>query len=68
MLHCLNEARPEHAEPEVTWFFVDAIVRVSNDWLIRDYVEFLPNPYTCGDCGAHAFDDEEALRFRASPE
>jgi hypothetical protein len=59
MLHCPNEAQPAHAEPESNSFFVDAIVRVANDWLIRDYVEFLPNPYTCGDCGSRAFDDEE---------
>jgi hypothetical protein len=59
MLHCPNEARPDHAEPENHTFFVEALLRVANDWLIRDYVMFLPNPYTCGDCGARAFDDEE---------
>jgi hypothetical protein len=59
MLHCPNESRPVHVEPEHNSFFVDAILRVANDWLIRDYVQFLPNPYTCGDCGAQAFDDEE---------
>jgi hypothetical protein len=59
MLHCPNQTKPDHAEPKSNSFFVDAVVRVANDWLIRDYVEFLPNPYTCGDCGAGAFDDEE---------
>ena len=66
MLHCPNEGRPEHLEPERNSFFVDAIMRVDNDWLIRDYVMFLPNPYTCGDCGARALDDEEFPNIKRS--
>ena len=59
MLRCPNEGKASHADPDSTSFFVDAVVRVTNDWLIREYVEFRPAPFSCGDCGAEAFEVED---------
>lgn len=59
MLHCPNENEPWHSPQDQTRFLAEAVVRVGHDWLIEEYVEFLPTPANCGECMAEAYDDGE---------
>lgn len=57
MLHCPNENEPAHPENANIRFFAEAIVEMGSDFLVEEFVQFLPVPANCGHCMALAFDD-----------
>ena len=57
MLHCPNESKPFHPPNSQIRFFAEAIVELGSNFLVQEFVEFLPTPANCGHCMSAAYDD-----------